>query len=116
MNILIVSQYFWPESFRINDLVLGLKESGHHVTVLTGKPNYPGGYFFDGYGFFRKSRESYHGVTVLRTFVIPSLFVHDQMPQRMPYCDPAIRDFLTAELDSNQCTDAGDDEARKTPL
>ena len=50
LRILIVTQYFWPESFRINDLALGLKERGHEVTVLTGMPNYPGGRLFPGYG------------------------------------------------------------------
>ena len=49
MNILIVTQYFWPENFRINDLALTLKEKGHKITVLTGIPNYPQGSFFKGY-------------------------------------------------------------------
>lgn len=66
MRILIVTQYFWPESFRINDLALGLKERGHSVTVLTGQPNYPGGDFFPGYGGFQRSREDFHGVDVIR--------------------------------------------------
>lgn len=43
MKILIVSQYFWPENFRINDLASHFSEVGHEVTVLTGKPNYPEG-------------------------------------------------------------------------
>ena len=46
MRILIVSQYFWPESFLVNDLAVGLREKGHQVTVLTGIPNYPEGSFF----------------------------------------------------------------------
>ena len=71
MNVLVVTQYFWPESFRVNDLVLGLKERGHEVTVLTGKPNYPGGSFFDGYGFFRPVREDYRGMEVLRVPLVP---------------------------------------------
>lgn len=70
MNILIVTQYFWPENFRINDLALGLLERGQHVTVLTGSPNYPNGTFFDGYGYFNK-QEDYHGVKVLRVPLIP---------------------------------------------
>ena len=49
MRLLIVSQYFWPESFIINDLVKHLVGSGHQVTVLTGKPNYPGGVIYPGY-------------------------------------------------------------------
>lgn len=55
MNILVVSQYFYPENFRINDLCYGLKEKGNKVTVLTAKPNYPYGSFFDGYSFFGKN-------------------------------------------------------------
>lgn len=71
MNVLIVSQYFWPENFRINDLSAWLSDRGHSVTVLTGKPNYPGGKFFRGYGFFRRSRESFGAVDVIRVPLIP---------------------------------------------
>ena len=70
MNILIVSQYFWPENFRINDLVLDLKQKGHNVTVLTGIPNYPDGVFFDGYGYFRRTREDFNGIRVIRVPII----------------------------------------------
>ena len=66
LRILIVTQYFWPEAFRINDLALGLVKLGHQVTVLTGKPNYPSGRFFDGYGFFGRADEVYEGVHVIR--------------------------------------------------
>ena len=49
MKILIVSQYFWPERFLINDLAKELSKQGHQITVLTGKPNYPEGLIYDGY-------------------------------------------------------------------
>lgn len=49
MRILVVSQYFWPENFRINDLVKELIQRGHEVTVLTGCPNYPRGEIFPEY-------------------------------------------------------------------
>ena len=49
MKILVLSQYFWPETFVINDFVKNLKKEGHEVTIATGKPNYPGGKIFDGY-------------------------------------------------------------------
>ncbi len=49
MRILVVSQYFWPENFRINDLVKEWVQRGHEVTVLTGRPNYPGGEIFPEY-------------------------------------------------------------------
>lgn len=70
MHVLIVTQYFWPENFRINDLALGLLERGHRVTVLTGAPNYPGGIIFKGYGIFNKE-EDYQGVRVLRVPLLP---------------------------------------------
>jgi len=71
VRILIVTQYFWPEEFRINDLALGLRERGHEVTVLTGKPNYPGGRYFPGYGFFRRARETFEGIAVIRVPLVP---------------------------------------------
>lgn len=71
LNVLVVSQYFWPETFRINDLVEGLVERGHGVTVLTGKPNYPDGSFFPGYGFFGKTHQEYRGAKVLRVPLVP---------------------------------------------
>lgn len=71
MNILIVTQYFYPENFRINDLVLGLRERGHSVTVLTGTPNYPQGRYYPGYGVFKQRRTDFHGATVHRVPIVP---------------------------------------------
>ncbi len=71
MRILIISQYFWPENFRINELASSLKNKGHQVTILTGKPNYPEGNFFKGYGFFKKIKDNYNGINVIRVPIIP---------------------------------------------
>lgn len=71
MKILIVSQYFWPEEFRINDLAVGLRERGHEVTVLTGLPNYPSGKLFAGYGYCRRMAEDYRGVKIRRVPLVP---------------------------------------------
>ncbi len=71
MRILIVTQYFWPENFRINDLAQGLRNRGHEVTVYTGKPNYPEGRFFPGYGFLGHGNETFGGVRVIRVPLIP---------------------------------------------
>lgn len=49
MKILIVSQYYYPEQFQINDIATGLVKSGYKVTVLCGVPNYPKGKVFSGY-------------------------------------------------------------------
>jgi glycosyltransferase involved in cell wall biosynthesis len=58
VRILLVSQYFWPENFRINDLVTLLQDEGCEVTVLTGQPNYPGGTVFEGYHAAAMGRDS----------------------------------------------------------
>ncbi len=71
MKILFLSQYFFPENFKGNDLVFELVKHGHEVVVVTGKPNYPQGKFFPGYGFFKKSTEKIGGATVYRLPLIP---------------------------------------------
>jgi len=71
MKILIVSQVFWPENFKINDLCTEFISMGHEVTVITGKPNYPGGKFYAGYSFFSKFYDNYNGAKIYRIPLIP---------------------------------------------
>lgn len=71
MRVLIVTQYFWPESFRINDLALGLKQRGHEVEILTGMPNYPAGELYPGYGFFSPAEQQFEGMRVVRVPLLP---------------------------------------------
>lgn len=72
MKILVLSQYFWPESFIINDIVRTLDEQGHEVVVSTGKPNYPDGKIFDGYSAKGTQYERYLGnIDVLRVPLWP---------------------------------------------
>jgi len=66
LRILIVSQYFWPENFRITDLAMALKDNGHEVTVLTGMPNYPAGKVYEGYSWWSKRREMMGGISIVR--------------------------------------------------
>lgn len=66
MKILVSSQHFWPEAFRINDLVQALVEQGLDVDVLTGKPNYPEGRYYPGYRGWGCQREAWSGATVFR--------------------------------------------------
>ena len=58
MKILFVCQYFYPEVFRGNDIAFHWAEEGHEVHVVCGVPNYPKGKFFEGYGWFKKRRET----------------------------------------------------------
>lgn len=71
MRVLIVTQYFWPESFRLNELVNSLSEKGCEITVLTGQPNYPEGKTYEGYKPFRISRQEHNGYKVVRIPLVP---------------------------------------------
>ena len=66
MRILVVSQVFWPENFRINDLATELRARGHGVTVLTGVPNYPGGRLFEEYARDPRAFSRLDGVEIVR--------------------------------------------------
>jgi glycosyltransferase involved in cell wall biosynthesis len=66
MRILVISQYFYPEEFRINDLCSAWVSKGYDVTVITGIPNYPKGKFFQGYGLFKRRKDVYQGVSIVR--------------------------------------------------
>lgn len=71
MKILIITQYFWPENFRINDLVDRLSEKNHDITIITGIPNYPNGKFFDGYNFFSFGKTQFNQNKLIRFPLIP---------------------------------------------
>lgn len=71
MRVLLVTQYYWPENFLINNLVPLLIERGIDVTVLTAKPNYPDGLIFRGYRASGTQTESHNGATVLRVPILP---------------------------------------------
>ena len=70
MRILVVTQYFWPENFKINDLVSGLLDRGHHVEILTGSPNYPEGKVFPQFRNNAKKFESYKGAKIHRVPIV----------------------------------------------
>ena len=65
-HILLISQYFYPETFRVNDMACEWVKRGYKVTVLTGIPNYPMGKYFDGYDTKHRTRETWNGVNIIR--------------------------------------------------
>ncbi|HAL39237.1 MAG TPA: glycosyltransferase WbuB [Polaromonas sp.] len=72
MKVLVLSQYFWPETFRITEVAQSLRDLGHEVTILTGQPNYPRGEVFDGYraaGFGAQQHEG--GYSIYRVPLVP---------------------------------------------
>jgi glycosyltransferase involved in cell wall biosynthesis len=71
MKLLLWSQYFWPETFQINQLVVALQKQGVDITVFTGKPNYPEGKIFPNYRFRGVQEEQYFGVKIIRIPLIP---------------------------------------------
>ncbi|MGI6614309.1 MAG: glycosyltransferase family 4 protein [Saccharofermentanales bacterium] len=70
-RILVISQYFYPEQFRINDICAEWVKRGYDVSVITGIPNYPEGKYYPGYGLFRKRREIFQGAKIRRNFLLP---------------------------------------------
>lgn len=69
-HILVLSQYFYPEDFRINDICHELGKNDYEITVITGIPNYPSGTFYDGYGWFKKREEIIDGIRIIRLPII----------------------------------------------
>lgn len=70
-RVLLITQYFYPENFKSNDLAFELVKRGHQVDALVGIPNYPEGKYYQGYGLFKKRQEVVNGVHVYRAFQIP---------------------------------------------
>jgi glycosyltransferase involved in cell wall biosynthesis len=71
MRILVITQYFWPENFPINDFASGLQDKGHDVEVLTGIPNYPQGRIFQGYSAFGPTKDTFKEMVVHRVPLVP---------------------------------------------
>ena len=65
-HILVVSQYFYPEQFKINDITSEWVKRGYKVTVLTGIPNYPQGEYYEGYDLEHHRREKWKGMEIIR--------------------------------------------------
>ncbi|UCI34537.1 glycosyltransferase family 4 protein [Mesorhizobium sp. B4-1-4] len=72
LRVLVISQHFWPESFRINEVVESLRHQGCDVEVLAGQPNYPQGKIFEGYSAFGFGTETHpSGYLIHRVPVVP---------------------------------------------
>jgi len=71
VKILVVSQYFWPENFRVNDLVAELVKRGHEVSVLTGYPNYPDGVVFEDFKKNSSNYSKFAGADITRVPLMP---------------------------------------------
>lgn len=97
-HILVISQYFYPEQFRINDICSEWVRRGYEVTVVTGMPNYPQGKFYEGYGYFKKRKENYNGVEIIRLPIIPR--GHSSVMMALNYLSFIISGFFWAKFTS----------------
>ena len=79
-KILIISQYFWPENFRINDVVDFFIENNFEVEILTAYPNYPTGELFKIYKDNPQNYRTYKGATINR---VPILFRKNSSPTQL---------------------------------
>ena len=65
-KILIVSECFYPEEFKINDVALSWKNKGYDVDVLTMVPTYPASKVFDGYVNKWYQKDIWNGINIYR--------------------------------------------------
>jgi len=70
MKVLIISQYFWPENFKINDITSDLCKKGHEITVLTCDPNYPNKSLFVNYYSEKNKYKLFHKAKIIRVPII----------------------------------------------
>lgn len=73
MKVLILSQYFLPETGattnRIVSLAKGLQADGHDVVVVTAKPNHPEGIIREGYQEGVVVEDKQEGIPTIHTWV-----------------------------------------------
>ena len=74
-RILIYTNHYYPEQFKINDLVNWISKDDFEVRVITGLPNYPEGKIYKGYGPLSNflSRSKNKKLKVNRLLLIPRM-------------------------------------------
>ena len=65
-RILIYTNHFYPEQFKINEIVEWISNEGSHTRIITGLPNYPSGKIIKEYSNIYKDN-----IIVNRLFLIP---------------------------------------------
>jgi len=71
-RILIYTNHYFPEQFKINEIVDWLSEKKYHIRIITGLPNYPSGKIYKGYFPCNKMKDlDNQHVTVNRLLLIP---------------------------------------------
>ena len=103
MKILIVSQFFYPEtgaaSNRVYELGRMFAGKGHSLSVLTTFPNYPKGKLFDGYEKSSFHHEEIEGIKVYRvpSFISKYTSALSRARSYLSFTLNAIRNFKRIE-------------------
>lgn len=63
---LIVSQYFYPENFRINEIAKYLNNKNYKIDILTGYPCYPNKKIYDKFYKNKKNFSKYYNCKIYR--------------------------------------------------
>jgi len=69
-SILIVTEYFYPEEFKINEIALSWKKKGYIVDVLTTVPTYPESRIYNGYKNKFYQKENWQNINIYRVKAI----------------------------------------------
>ncbi|MEX1377726.1 MAG: glycosyltransferase family 4 protein [Eubacteriales bacterium] len=70
MKIQVVSQFYYPDNFKINEITEELTRLGHEVKVLTGLPDYTTGNIPKEYRLFRNRKQNVLGAEIKRVPII----------------------------------------------
>ena len=72
-RVLIYTNHFYPEQFKINEIVSWLSETDHQIRVVTGLPNYPSGKIMNGYknSLENKKYVKNNNIKINRLLLIP---------------------------------------------
>jgi len=68
MKILVISQQYWPENWRIVDICEELVKEGNSVTVICGLPNYGTGIILPEYEKGKNRKQVHNGVQIIRCY------------------------------------------------
>ena len=69
-KILIITECFHPEEFRINDLCKSWSEKGLDIDVITLVPTYPVGKVFSGYKNRLFKKDKYKKINIYRVYAV----------------------------------------------
>ena len=96
-KILIVTECFYPEEFKINDIALSWKNKGYDIDVLTLVPTYPFGKVFPNFKntFFQK--DNYQDINIFRVYAITG-YRDSALKKKMKYLNFMILGSIIAIL------------------